>query len=159
MTTRPELRLVSTCWTFDAVEERLREAMTTLRRIPFPRNGRPMADRSHWPEIVREFWEQYGASDPGTSPVELADIHTELDRDRNRVRIVPSPVSIHRMDECLAWVYWIESARNRKILTLRLCGRSWRRIAQRDGWSHTYIKIIYDRCIQEICDRLNGLAK
>ena len=36
-------------WTHDDVERRLREAMTTLRRIPMHVNGLPKGDRANWP--------------------------------------------------------------------------------------------------------------
>ena len=98
-------------WTHDEVERRLQEAMTTLRRLPMPRNGMPVGDRSHWPEVARSFWEIYG----GTG----AEHRREIDADRNRTKLPPLPHQVERMDEALGWLHMIRDRRHRKVVFAR----------------------------------------
>lgn len=102
-------------WDFDSVEIRLQDAMTTLRRIPFPKNGAPRLDRSHWPEVVRSMADRAG----WIVGADSLDHLLANEADRNRVRFVPSSRQVHAMEECLEWLHHIKDRRHRKVVFAR----------------------------------------
>lgn len=144
------------------VEARLRAAMTTLRRLPMPRNGRPPLDRSHWPEIVRD------AADRAGWIIAAGPEHLKAqDRDRNRVRLAPSARAIHELDECLNWLHFIRDRRRRKVVFARSHIHeesdrpvlSWRVLAERMGVHEVTLRRWYGRGIDDIVRGLNTVEK
>lgn len=105
---------VVTLWTPEGIEERLKDAMATLRRLPFPKHGAPPQDRSHWPEIVRDAVDRAGWI-IDASPEHLR----EMEVDRNHTRIIPSIAQTRDMDEALTWLHLIRDRRHRKIVFAR----------------------------------------
>lgn len=98
------------------VEARMEEAATTLRRLPNPRGSGPRGFRSSWPEYVREAKHAYGYHEP-------------------RLRVLPSPAQIDRMDEALLWLQFLKPEDARIV---------WMR-AERAPWKEV--------CIQAACVR------
>lgn len=155
-------------WTPDMVEQRLRAAMTTLRRLPVPRHGMPMRDRSHWPDVVHQFWEQYAADDPDKpAGASAAQTRRENEADRNRIRIAPSNKAIREMDECLAWLLLITDGRKRKVVFARShvheeSGQPmtrYVRLAKCMGCHQVTLKRWYRAGVSEIARALSGKAK
>ena len=102
-------------WTHDKVERRLREAMTTLRRIPMHVNGMPQTDRANWPEYA------YNAADRADWIIG-ADTPEYLRRneaDQNRTRLNATADQIRELDECLDWLTLIQGGCKRKVVFAR----------------------------------------
>ena len=102
-------------WTHDDVERRLREAMTTLRRIPMHVNGLPQGDRANWPEYA------YNAADRADWIVG-ADTPEYLRRneaDQNRTKLHATRDQIREMDECLGWRLYVKDRRHWKVVEAR----------------------------------------
>ncbi len=94
-------------WNPKEVIARLEEAAQTLKRLPEEKvNGY----RTSWPEMVPN-WEQYG-----------------WDKPKKRLG-PPSPESIDRMDECLAWLRWLEPS-EAKLVWARACRTNWKLIGR-----------------------------
>lgn len=152
-------------WTRHAVEQRLRDALITLRRLPAGRIW-PSDIRIAWPEIVRE-WDSYGW-DRAAKP-----------------RVQATADDIRRMDEALGWTArWLnrEAALRAglvedsvKVVMWRAAGRRWDQIgvwraelwgcrptvgggrsAIPGGNSYKSLRQIHDRAIDHLVLRLNG---
>lgn len=103
-------------WTHDEVERRLREAMTTLRRLPMPIDGMPGGDRAAWPEYNHDAADRAGWIVGAASPEYLR----QAEADRNRTRLHATGDQIREMDECLMiWLPMIKDRRKRKIVFAR----------------------------------------
>lgn len=121
-------------WTPKMVEERLEEAAATLRRLPAVK---VQGYVSSWPQVVREFYEAYGA-EPA------------------RVRLgPPSPGAIDRMDETLSWLQWLERDDSR-LVWARACGLPWKLLTWRFGVSRTTAWRRWAAALVAIAARLNG---
>lgn len=152
-------------WTPAAIEDRLRAALVTLRRMP---GGRifPAAIRVAWPEMARE-WEAYGW-DRATKP-----------------RVQATSEDIRLMDEALGWTAkWlnaVEASRAGlpqdavKVVMWRAAGRRWDQIGvwrqelwglrsqQKGGRSpipggnaYPSLRKIHDTAIALLAEKLNG---
>lgn len=95
------------------VAERFEEAARTLRRLP--EADRPQGYFNTWPPFVRTFWEIM-AMEP------------------RPMRVWATPESISRMDEALAWLFWLEADAAR-LVWLRADGMRWKPICHRLGVS------------------------
>ncbi len=102
-----------TLYTPEYVKARLEEAAQTLRRLPAT-GCFPQGHKAHWPEVVREFWEEWNVRGEGEREA-FAD-------ERNRVRLSPSPAQIERMDEALMWFYYIKQPKHRMVVFARSMG-------------------------------------
>ena len=122
-------------WTPELVKARLAEAADTLRRLP---SARIRAKLTAWPDVVQSASTAYGYEAAHTRPA------------------APSPEAISRMDETLAWLFWIETD-GRRLLWARALGVPWRRLEDLDGRSHVTLKKLHDRLLGEIAQRLAGL--
>lgn len=152
-------------WTPGMVEERVREALVTLRRVPAGRIW-PAGIRTAWPDVVRE-WESYG-----------------WDR-AARPRVQATAEDIARMDEVLGWTArWLSSAEAEReglppdavrVLMARAGGVRWDvlGLARIDWWgrrptvgggrsaipggnSYPSLRRIYDGALALLARRLNG---
>ena len=72
------------------IEDRFEEAARTLRRLPD--DGARQGYFNVWPPIVRTTWEI-------------------MAMERQPMKVWATPQSIDRMDECFAWLFWLEPAR------------------------------------------------
>ena len=128
------------------IEDRFEEAARTLRRLP---DDKPQGYFNVWPAIVRTTWEI-------------------MAMERQPMKIWATPQSIDRMDECFAWLFWLEpesigiadaslQGRTRcgaalwaRVVWLRAEGMRWKPICRRLGvsratawrwWATALIKI------------------
>ena len=122
----------------ETMEDRIREAAQTLRRLPSVDARFLVQLRSWWPDAPNE-WTAYAATD-AVAP-----------------RIVPSAAAIDQMDEVLGWMTALASHRlpanlppdTGKIVWARASGAPWpkimrlRTIRQKGGNSRESLRKIY----------------
>lgn len=94
------------------VEERLEEAVRTLRRLP---DHRPLGYFNTWPIVVRSAWE-------------IACM------EKRPMKVLATPEGISRMEECFGWLFWL-TADDARIVWMRAEKASFRVIARRFGMS------------------------
>ena len=121
-------------WTPEMVEERLVEAAAVLRRLPAERG---QGYFSTWPTMFVEFSDLVGQT---PEPMRLPP---------------PSPTSIDRMEETLAWTVWLEPI-DSKIAWMRANGTRWKEICWAVGLARAaaHEHWLYAFCV--IAWRLNG---
>jgi hypothetical protein len=124
-----------TNYTGKDVRERLEEAARTLRALPA--KDRPKGYDTAWPDVVRQAAEAYGW-DAAVPP-----------------RITPSAAEIGRMEECFAWLSWLEP-RDRQIVWLRAAGVRWRAICVRVGYARTHAWRRQVAALKRIAEQANG---
>lgn len=114
------------------VEERLRSAARTLRRLP---NVKVQGYFSTWPTIIRE-------------PLEILQMEPEP------MRITPSMADITEMEEVLfIWLKWIEPE-ERRLVWLRAERVRWKLICGRFGVGRTKAWEMYRRALASIAAKL-----
>ncbi len=114
------------------VEERLRSAARTLRRLP---NVKVQGYFSTWPTIIRE-------------PLEILQMEPEP------LRIKPSMADITEMEEVLfVWLKWIEPE-ERRLVWLRAERVRWKLICGRFGVGRTKAWEMYRRALASIAAKL-----
>jgi hypothetical protein len=114
------------------VEERLRSAARTLRRLP---NVKVQGYFSTWPTIIRE-------------PLEILQMEPEP------MRITPSMADITEMEEVLfVWLKWIEPE-ERRLVWLRAERVRWKLICGRFGVGRTKAWEMYRRALASIAAKL-----
>jgi len=118
------------------LEDRFEEAARTLRRLPNPPGSTPVGYRSGWPDYRHEPGLSYGY-------------------DEARVRVVPSPAAIQRMEECLEWLRWLEPE-DARIVWLRAEGWRWRQIGIRVGCVRQTAWRRWVAALMTIANRLNS---
>ena len=114
------------------VEERLRSAARTLRRLP---NVKVQGYFSTWPTIIRE-------------PLEILQMEAEP------LRITPSMADITEMEEVLfVWLKWLEPE-ERRLVWLRAERVRWKLICGRFGVGRTKAWEMYRRALACIAAKL-----
>jgi hypothetical protein len=114
------------------VEERLRSAARTLRRLP---NVKIQGYFNTWPTIIRE-------------PLEI------LQMEPDPMRITPSMADITEMEEVLfVWLKWIEPE-ERRLVWLRAERVRWKLICGRFGVGRTKAWEMYRRALASIAAKL-----
>jgi hypothetical protein len=114
------------------VEERLRSAARTLRRLP---NVKVQGYFSTWPTIIRE-------------PLEILQMEPEP------MRITPSMADITEMEEVLfVWLKWLEPE-ERRLVWLRAERVRWKLICGRFGVGRTKAWEMYRRALAAIAAKL-----
>jgi hypothetical protein len=119
----------------DEIISRFAEAADTLRRIPFPKGGKPPDLRAIWPDTVDDWWIAYARHEP-------------IER-----LAAAQPGAIRRMDQTLHWLFWLTKD-ERKVVWARACGFSWRKIAALMGRPHMTVERRHERAIHTIRERL-----
>ena len=115
------------------VEERLRSAARTLRRLP---NVKVQGYFSTWPTIIRE-------------PLEILQMEPEP------LRIKPSMADITEMEEVLfVWLKWLEPE-ERRLVWLRAERVRWKLICGRFGVGRTKAWEMYRRALASIAAKLH----
>lgn len=125
--------------TAETVKLRMEEAADTLKRLRV-HGLRPSEHRTHWPEVVQDFWEAYGS------------------KDEEPKLGAPRPAAIDRMDEAMTWLFQIQSAQARGVVWGKACGLSTRRMARILGISRHYVDRLYNDALENVVRRVNGLA-
>ncbi len=95
------------------IGDRFEEAARTLRRLPD--NGARQGYFNVWPPIVRTAWET-------------------MAMERQPMKVWATPQSIDRMEECLAWLFWLQPDEGR-VVWMRAEGMRWKPICQQLGVS------------------------
>ena len=109
--------------TIAALEERLHEAIRTLRALPDRERKWIHAAGARWPDTLRE------VADVLALALERVQQGKSAFESMRGPRYTPSKEAIDRMDEALDWLRVLDKDQLR-ILTLRAFGMSWERI----GW-------------------------
>ncbi len=123
-------------WSESGVEERISEAVDTLRRVPAPTMRRHLTS---WPGYIHEAREAYGYT--GFRPP----------------RAPALPEAITRLDETLGWLRWLPRDAQH-ILWSRASGLSWRKIARYAGKAPNTCRAWYLAALHYIAGRLNSGA-
>lgn len=119
------------------VGARLEEAFRVLRRLPRDREWRWLEGTgSAMPEPVRSYWERYGHEAARARPP------------------APTLSEIDRMDEALAWFWWIEDRTVRTVVMARCAGAPWKLIAKTVGYSRSWCADWHGRALERIAERL-----
>lgn len=121
-------------WSESGVEERIYEAVDTLRRVPAPTMRRHLTS---WPSYIHEAHEAYGYT--GFRPP----------------RAPAAPEAITRLDETLGWLRWLPRDAQH-ILWSRASGMSWRKIARFAGKAPNTCRAWYLAALHYIVGRLNS---
>lgn len=133
-------------WTFDGVEARLVEAMEFQHRLPRG-GGWPFASDGPWHLIVKDWWD-WGAHEDKPVP-----------------RVPLSREQLARMEEALAWVLFVPSDDDRRLIAMAVrnlaAGRKtvpWTKLLKPMGVKHGAhgLRKRYSRAITCICNALNG---
>lgn len=121
------------------LEDRFEEAARVLRRLPNPPGSTPRGYSSSWPEYAHDPGQSYGYN-------------------AARVRVVPSPGAIKRMEECFEWLSWLEPD-DARIVWLRAEGKRWRQIGIRMGCVRQTAWRRWVAALATIANRLNKQDK
>lgn len=126
------------------VQDRIREAYDTLRRLPDDdRRFLTAGERGSWPGYVRD-WQAYGA-DTVRMP-----------------RIPPTPGAIDRLHETLAWLIWVEKQIPRSQKILWVCfgkGLSSARAARVVGIQRRTLQRLRRAAVDRIVEQFFGEQK
>jgi hypothetical protein len=125
--------------TVSEVEDRLEEAALTLRRLPDPPGSGPRGYGSSWPEYVRDPRHAYGYHEA-------------------RMRVVPSPAQIARMEDCLDWLRLV-GPEDARIVWLRANGLRWRQVCIMAGCVRQTAWRRWAAALLTIANRLNAKKK
>ncbi|MBR9837048.1 MAG: helix-turn-helix domain-containing protein [Rhodobacteraceae bacterium] len=101
------------------IEDRLEEAALTMKRLPG--SGGPKGYGSSWPDYVRSRFTAYSM-------------------EPSRVRVVPNPTEIQRMEDAVEWLSLLQgdgAPVDRKIVWLRAEQMPWRAVCGRVGLSRS----------------------
>lgn len=128
------------------IEDRLEEAALTLRRLPNPAGSGARGYGSSWPDYVHEAKHAYGY-------------------EKARMKVVPTPREIQRMEDALEWLMLIggetEQAAidNRRIVWMRADGYRWRQICIQIGCVRSTAWRRWTAALVTISNRLNKRHK
>jgi len=123
-------------WTVSQVEERIEEAVDTLRRLP---EKQLQIVRSSWPKFLQDCDD---ACDTEPAPLR---------------RGPPVSAAIDRMDETLEWLRWLP-AEDAKLVWARAEGTTWKVLSWRFGYSERTAQRRCEYALSQTSWRLNGRA-
>jgi hypothetical protein len=109
-------------WTWRNVEAVLRGAFEALLAAPLDTRDMPLSMRAAWPAVMCELHLDYPDEQPRRRPER------------------PDSRQLALAMQAVVWVIWIEPPRDRRVLTGRLCGVKWRRLAVFDGRTSEYLR-------------------
>lgn len=122
-------------WTVTDVSDRFEEAVYTLKRLP---PVRVQGYFNAWPEVVRTTMEILQAE---PDPYRLGP---------------PSAAAISRMEECLGWIFWLDSEDERRLVWLKAHRVRNRQICARLGCGRTKVWQMWSVALMKIAVRLNA---
>ncbi len=128
------------------IEDRFEEAALTLRRLPNPPGSGARGYGRSWPDYVHEARHAYGYEEA-------------------RMRVIPNPREIQRMEEALEWLALIggdsEQAiiDNRRIVWMRAEGHRWKQICRAVGCVRSTAWRRWTAALVTIANRLNKQRK
>jgi len=121
-------------WSVEAVERRLEEAASVIRRLP---PVRVPGYFNTWPTMVTEFADRVGRQ---PEPMRLPP---------------PSSSAISRMEEALEWLRWLSSD-DAKLVWARSEGTPWKALCFRFGVARATANRRWQYALALIAWRLNG---
>jgi len=142
------------------LDYRLREAALTLRCLKYDRHDVPAGYGSYWPGVVRSAKDAYGydgdpvyGDDPEHPLIQQDTAEQKRRREENINRRVLSIQRgrIDRLDEVLAWLWWL-SPGERRIVWGRAAGRSWEQL--KNGASIRTLQRQRDRALETLLVKL-----
>lgn len=139
--------LVAEQWTADDVEQRLEEAIDTLRRLPDRERGMLRSMRSHWPDVVRDWADVWGEA-VAAGQFRAMSVHPGA----------PDAAAIDRMDETLPWLGWLDHQK-RRVVWARINGANWWVIAGLIRKGERTARRRYEDGLSFIAARLNARQK
>jgi hypothetical protein len=116
------------------IAARFEEAADTLKRLPMPDIQRRV---TRWPTIIRDAKEAYG----------YADVRVR--------RGPPTAAAIHRMEEALQWLTWLE-ADDLRLVWARAERQRWKEICWAIGVSRTTAWQRWVAALMVVAARLDG---
>ena len=130
-------------WTRETIEDRIKEAVDTLERMP---TERPAGYGSCMPAIVRSKWESFGFDgDPWG-----------LYNERAKKYGPPTSEAIDRTMETITWLKWL-SWKEREIIIRRAKGERWFSIEGRFKRTRGTLDRLRKRGLDAIVHRMNTL--
>ena len=129
--------MIKNDWNVKMVEERMEEAVRTLKRVRVP-GLKPKGYFNAWPEIVYTAWE-----------LEM--------QEKLPLRLGSPPADqISRMEEVLGWLWWLD-VDERNLVWLRAGGVRWKVICYKIGYCRETMRTKHKIALTKICVRLNAL--
>ena len=128
------------------IEDRFEEAALTLRRLPSPPGSGARGYGRSWPDYVHEARHAYGYEEA-------------------RMRVIPNPREIQRMEEALEWLALIGGENeqavidNRRIVWMRAEGYRWKQICRAVGCVRSTAWRRWTAALVTIANRLNKQRK
>ncbi len=124
-------------WTPRDVEEILRGTLQAYLSQPLRLRDWPMDLRAEMPDVLQNYWENYGKKDPDL-----------------KARPRPTGRQLDEADRAAVWLLWLKP-RPRKVVSARLFGVRWRMIEGFTGQNRRWLKPnVYDRSLSIIAVRL-----
>lgn len=120
-------------WTRKNVEERFKESVNTLRRLP---RAIDLEYKTHWPEMIYSRWELF------------------LQEPRPLREGPPAPDAIDRMIETFDWLLLVDE-RKRKIIWMRAESTRWKVVAYTNGISRSSAITEHNQALTIIAFHLN----
>ena len=140
--------MITICWTWQDVADRLKEAARTLQAMPAEK---PMGYRVMWPDAPHDARTAYGYYG---DPLNLY----RRERQMPDVRFTPEPGAIDRMDEALSWLHWLPKRRGAIVEAVsRGCRTAW--VAKQAEVKGYTVRREYRRGCQVIAEKLNFEAR
>ena len=131
-------------WTREKIEDRIKEAVDTLARLP---TERPAGYKSCMPAIVRSKWESFGFDGDPWGMYRQADIKSLGP---------PSSAAIDRAMETITWLKWL-TWKDREVVIRRAGGERWWAIEGRFKKTRATLDTWRKRGLDLIVHRLNAV--
>ncbi|MDO5758530.1 MAG: DUF6362 family protein [Rhodobacterales bacterium] len=128
------------------IEDRFEEAALTLKRLPNPAGSGARGYGRSWPDYIHEAKHAYDSAP-------------------SRMRVIPNPREIQRMEEALEWLALISgeteqhAADNRRIVWMRAEGYRWRQVCIQIGCVRSTAWRRWTAALITIANRLNKKHK
>lgn len=141
------------------VERRLYDAGKTLMMLQS--SVGPAEPRSHWPEVMRTYWDMFAPASPGEDRKAAEVRRNERAEDKLKPRLVATSKAMTRLDEVLGWLWYLEPV-HRKIIFARMLINpltdkhvfSWRQIQGATGIHRDMVKRRFKVGIDQIVKEL-----
>lgn len=146
-------------WTVAAVEDRLREALRTLSKLPLTEADYPAQLKSNWQATVQRLEDWLPQPGEENFQQKWKAAREMLDEIKNRPpRFVASTEEVTRMEEALAWQHFVSQRRYWQALAAHCMGASLRAVAKRLSTSHETANAWRRKAASEIVMQLNSAA-
>jgi hypothetical protein len=126
-------------WTWQAVGVVLTGAFEALLAQPLGPRDIPADLRAGWPDVLHDAREAYGYDPARRRPLR------------------PNARQLEQACRVVGWILWVERERDRRVVAGRLCGLTWRRLAEFDGRSQEHLRQkVWPRALAGIAARLDA---